>query len=59
MTHPTDEQMIKAAQRLFSDEGTIEIDDAAKISRADGNPEHGAYVQAWVWVYDRDVSEEA
>ena len=52
---PTDAQMVAAAQtRFIHEEGNIEVDDAAKISRADGNPSRGAYVQAWVWVPDED-----
>lgn len=52
---PTDQQMIEAARRQYEDEGSIEIDDEAKISRSDDNEDKGAYVQAWVWVYDEDV----
>jgi len=50
------------AHRTFHDEGTIEIDDDAKVSRitpsesTDGA--HGAYVQAWVWVYDDNVTPD-
>lgn len=47
--------MIEAARRLYEREGEIEIDDGAKVSRADDNPDAGAYVQAWVWVYDQDA----
>jgi len=51
-----------AAHRKYHDEGTIEIDDLAKVSRitpsesTDGA--HGAYVQAWVWVYDDDITKD-
>lgn len=48
----TDEHYRKAADRIYSSEGEIEIDDDAKVSRGD---DPGAYVQAWVWVYDSDV----
>lgn len=55
-THPSDAQMVAAAKaRFIHDEGDIEVDDNAKISRPDGNPERGAYVQAWVWVRDEDA----
>lgn len=57
--HPSDAQMVAAAQRRFArDEGDIEVDDGAKVSRADDNPEEGAYVQAWVWVPDADARPE-
>jgi hypothetical protein len=53
---PTDAQMVAAAKtRFIHEEGNIEVDDDAKISRADGNPSRGAYVQAWVWVPDEDA----
>ena len=41
------------AKKSFHDEGTIEIDDNARVNCVDGN--EGAYVQAWVWV---DAPEE-
>jgi hypothetical protein len=47
--------MVAAAQRIYNQDGEIEIDDNAPISRAKGNPEKGAYVQAWVWVSDEDT----
>lgn len=42
----------RQARKIYHDEGTIEIDDNAPISQAEGNPDRGAYVQAWVWVMD-------
>jgi len=57
MNIPTDKQMITAAKRKYHDEGTIEIDDNAKISRSDDNESKGAYVQAWVWVEDCDAEK--
>jgi hypothetical protein len=53
--HPNKKKMIEAARRIFQEEGTIEIDDEATISRAEKNPEQGAYVQAWVWVTDEEA----
>lgn len=48
-----------AAKRLWGDVGSIEIDDDAKVSRADdSDAEPGAYVQAWVWVDDDDAGIE-
>ena len=41
-----------AAHRIWHDDGRIEIDDDAQISRGDSN---GAYVQAWVWVNDDEL----
>ena len=55
---PTNEASRRAAIRLYYDEGTLEVDDGALLSRAKGNPDKGAYVQAWVWVYDSDVTPE-
>jgi hypothetical protein len=46
---------VKAAKRLHEREGTLEIDDEPKVS--EGSDE-GAYVAAWVWVYDEDVTAE-
>lgn len=40
------------ARKEFHRDGEIEVDDTAVVSRAEGNPDHGAYVQAWVWVDD-------
>ena len=38
-----------AAQKLVAgDEGSVEVDDEALVSRADD--EDGAYVEAWIWV---------
>ena len=45
-----------AAKRRWGDEGFVEIDDNAKVSRADDpDAEPGAYVQAWVWVDDAEA----
>lgn len=38
---------IEVARRLYAEEGTLEIDDNAKLSEGDDD---GMYVQAWVWV---------
>ena len=54
-TPPSNRKMIEAARRQY--EGALEIDDGAMINRAEGNPGHGAYVQAWVWVADEEVME--
>jgi len=43
----TDNVIRTMAKALYQEEGRIEIDDNAKISRG---TEDGAYVQAWVWV---------
>jgi len=62
---PTDEELRTAAVRLHYDEGNTEIDPDAKVSRVDDDGidpaacEHGAYVQAWVWVpYDSITDED-
>lgn len=41
------------AKEKHHDEGSIEIDDAAIVSRGDDD---GCYVQAWIWVSDDDAS---
>jgi hypothetical protein len=56
LTREKREAFVQAAQRQYSDEGTLEIDDEALVSWT--SPEEGgsggAYVQAWVWVSDED-----
>lgn len=42
----------EAAKRIHESEGTLEIDSNAVVSVSDDG---GAYVQAWVWVYDSEV----
>lgn len=44
-----------AAKRMHHSDGECEIDEGAPVSRAKGNPDKGAYVQAWVWVPDADL----
>ena len=51
----TDEQYRAKAKEKYEDEGTIEIDESALVSTGDC----GAYVQAWVWVYDEKEKEDA
>lgn len=48
----TDSDYIAAARDKYAKEGTLEFDDTPLVSRGD---DPGAYVQAWVWVYDSDV----
>ena len=61
MSNPTDGEMINAARRIHNKDGELEIDSpgspmpTARVSRGDAN---GAYVLAWVWVYDKDVKPE-
>lgn len=43
---------IGAAKDEYQDEGRIEIDDNAIISKSEDG---GAYVMAWVWVEARDA----
>ena len=47
----TNENYIKTARAQYGDDGSVEIDDGAIVSKGYDN---GAYVQAWVWVYDCD-----
>ncbi len=51
----TDEQYRQAAIGIHTEDGVLEIDSDAKVSRGD---DPGAYVQAWVWVYDSDITGE-
>ena len=53
---PSRKQMVIAARKLHQNWGLIEIDECAKVSRAKGNPDKGAYVQAWVWVHDDEAT---
>lgn len=51
----TNEEIVRLAQKKWSEDGRIEIDNDAKISLSyDPGTEpakiKGAYVQAWVWV---------
>jgi hypothetical protein len=39
------------AKERYCFNGEIEVDSNARISRGD---DHGAYVEAWVWVPDED-----
>lgn len=39
-----------AAKYAFHNEGTLEIDDNARVSRPSKESGNGAYVAAWVWV---------
>lgn len=43
------------AKEMYHEDGAIEVDSNALISRDDDDDE-GAYVQAWVWVPSRDES---
>lgn len=52
--YPTDEQMVEYAQRVIAQDGQLEIDVSAEVSRDEDNPDRGAYVAAWVWVADED-----
>lgn len=54
MKRPTDEQYQKAAKGIHHKEGEVEIDigKQTKVSRSDDG---GAYIQAWVWVYDDEL----
>ena len=57
MTKRAREKAIKAAYVAAADtihgrDGEVEVDDNAKVSMGS---DPGAYVQAWVWVYDTDM----
>ena len=59
MKRPTIAQYRQAAIQQYHDEGRIEVDPNAKVSRDPLNTDKGAYVQAWVWVDDADTEENA
>lgn len=48
-TDPTEKAYVEAAKRIHTDEGTVEVDDNAIVSISEDG---GAYVSAWVWVYN-------
>lgn len=54
-TSPATEAYRSKAREMYQVEGECEIDDAAEVSISDSG---GAYVQAWVWVSDEDLSGE-
>lgn len=47
------EQLLEAAIRLKTSDGSVEIDHDAKLSIGE---DAGCYVQAWVWIYYNDVA---
>jgi len=49
---PADLPYIEAARRIWGKDGAIEFDDEPGVSVSE---EGGAYVEAWVWVYDDDA----
>ena len=51
----SNKRFVRAAREMYQDDGTLEVDDGAKVSRAsakEGGIEAagGAYVAVWVWV---------
>ncbi|WP_304526872.1 hypothetical protein [Halomonas sp. I5-271120] len=58
-TTDSDADFIAAAREQYQDDGTLEVDHGAAVSRGD---DPGHYVQAWVWVdaeYPTDEELEA
>jgi hypothetical protein len=55
MKYPKNADYVLTAQSMFNDEGTLEVDDNAKVSI--GDKAEGGYVQAWVWVSREDCLE--
>jgi hypothetical protein len=49
-----DDDYVKAAREEYQEEGRIEFDDRPFTSPGE---EPGAYVSAWVWVYDPEGEE--
>ena len=56
---PDDDWFVARAQEMYHEEGTIEVDCGANVSRAEEGvvAACGAYVQAWVWVPLPDPEE--
>lgn len=54
MNKPNKNQMRAAARAIHTRVGWIEIDADAKIARGNGP---GAFVQAWVWVFDDQAAK--
>jgi len=53
----TDEEYRKKAKEVWARFGDdLEIDDTARVSKADEEP--GAFVEAWVWVEDDGDEDE-
>lgn len=54
---PVNQDYVEAAkQAVVHEEGHMEVDDSAVVSRGD---DPGAYVMAWIWVEDRDAKFES
>lgn len=52
---PLADRYRKAAKRIHQVEGEVEVDDGAVVSYSE---DHGAYVMAWVWVDEENVTED-
>jgi hypothetical protein len=49
---------ITEATRRYHRDGELEIDETAKVSRNTVRGyDHGAYVQAWVWIEDPEPTQ--
>lgn len=55
---PTKKQYWQAARRMFNEEGTLEIDDFVVGDGQISQSTDGAYVKAWVFVYDDEAEKE-
>ena len=54
LTKEQEEAYIATADRLWSQDGLVEVDTDAVVSVC----EEGAYVQAWVWVPNSELTKE-
>ena len=56
---PDDDWFVSRAQEMYHEEGVVEVDCGANVSRAEEGvvAAGGAYVQAWVWVPLPDPDE--
>ena len=54
----SDKQYLEAAKKLYDKDGELEFDNkigTRLVSKAPGNPDRGAFIQCWRWIYDDDV----
>ena len=54
-TTPQAEAYRKTAKENYHEEGAVEVDDAATVSKSPEKNAGGAYVQAWAWVSDAEA----
>ena len=61
MAKITNARYIQAAREGWHEDGVIEVDEKAKVSKPDSSDksaEAGAYVQAWIWIPDSYINTD-